>query len=122
VHELSIIQALIEQVETEVEKAGQAGRVLALDLTVGRLSGVHVDALRFGFEMLSPDSIVEGAELRIAESEALICCHTCGARQPLPEFVLRCPSCGSEQITIEGGQDLLLQTIELEDANHASDP
>lgn len=114
-HEMSIAQALIDQVGAEVEKSGHQGRVLALEVVVGRLSGVHADALRFGFELLSPGTVVEGAELRIAEPEAWLRCQGCGLFQPLSDFVLRCPSCGSDRVTIEGGQELLLQSIELEE-------
>jgi hydrogenase nickel incorporation protein HypA/HybF len=115
VHEMSIVQALIDQVGAEVEQSGHRGRVVSLEVHVGRLSGVHVDALRFGFEMLAPGTLLEGAELRITQPEALLCCRACGLRQSLPELVMRCPVCHSEAITIEGGQDLILQTIELED-------
>jgi len=114
-HEMSIVQALIDQVGAEVEQSGHRGRVLALEVVVGRLSGVHADALRFGFELLSSGTVVEGAELRIAEPEACLRCQACGVLQPLSELVLRCPSCDSDRVTIEGGQELLLQTIELEE-------
>jgi hydrogenase nickel incorporation protein HypA/HybF len=112
---MSIAQALIEQVATEVGKAGHPGRVVRLELIVGRLSGVHADALRFGFEMLSPGTLAEGAELQIAQPDAVVQCQACGAHQPVAELILHCPACGSGQITIAGGQDLLLQTIELEE-------
>jgi hydrogenase nickel incorporation protein HypA/HybF len=112
---MSIAQALIEQVGAEVEKSGHQGRVLALDVVVGRLSGVHADSLRFGFELLAPGTVVEGAELRITQPEAQLRCQACDVVQPLPELVLNCPTCGSDRVTIEGGQELLLQTIELEE-------
>jgi hydrogenase nickel incorporation protein HypA/HybF len=112
---MSIAQALIEQVETEVEKSGHPGRVVRLEVIVGRLSGVHADALRFGFEMLSPGTLAEGAELQITQPDAVVHCQDCGARQPVAELTLRCPACGSGQITVAGGQDLLLQSIELEE-------
>ena len=38
-HELSIVESLIEQVEKEVVGSGHEGRILRLDLIVGRLSG-----------------------------------------------------------------------------------
>ena len=114
-HEMSIVQALIEQVGAEVEQSGHRGRVVALEVVVGRLSGVHADSLRFGFELLSPGTVVAGAELRITEPEASLRCQACGVLQPLFEFALCCPSCDSDRVTIEGGQELLLQSIELED-------
>jgi Zn finger protein HypA/HybF involved in hydrogenase expression len=36
---MSIVQALIEQVESEIERAGQTGRVTRLELAIGTLSG-----------------------------------------------------------------------------------
>jgi len=115
VHEMSIVEALIEQVETEIEKSGvPEGRVHGLDLVIGRLSGVHVASIEFAFELLSPGTVVEGAELRISEPPAVVNCHACASRQPIEEMRMNCPDCGSGDVTIEGGRELLLQSIELE--------
>lgn len=116
-HEMSIVQALIEQVETEVEKSGQAGRVVGLDLVVGRLSGVHVDSIRFAYEILAPGTILEGSALRISEPQAHSECRACGAREVIDELSMACPRCGSGEIVIDGGRDLVLQSIELEEVS-----
>jgi hydrogenase nickel incorporation protein HypA/HybF len=113
VHEFSLVQALLEQVAAEVEKLDHAGPVQAIDLAVGRLSGVHVDSLRFAFELLAPESFAAGAELRISQPRAAVRCRACAAATEIDELVMRCPQCGSDQIAIVGGQDLVLQTIEL---------
>jgi hydrogenase nickel incorporation protein HypA/HybF len=115
VHELSIVQALLEQVETEVEKSGHRGRVVSLHLVIGRMSGVHVDALKFGFELLSPDSIAAGARLVIDQPRARCRCESCRAEAEVDGLVTACPACGSGDIVIRGGQELLLQSIELEE-------
>lgn len=113
---MSIVQALIEQVEAEVEKSGELGRVVELDLVVGRLSGVHVDSIRFAYEILAPGTILEGSTLRISEPTAYSDCHACGAREAIEELSMYCPRCGSGEIVIDGGRDLMLQSIELEQA------
>jgi hydrogenase nickel incorporation protein HypA/HybF len=115
VHEVSIVQALIEHVEQEVRQAGHTGRVVRLDLAIGRLSGASPDAIRFAYELLAPGTLVAAAELRIEEPLAVACCRGCGGRTPIEELVDRCPACGSPEITIEEGRDLLLRSIELED-------
>jgi hydrogenase nickel incorporation protein HypA/HybF len=115
VHEISIVQALIEHVEQAVREAGQSGRVARLDLVIGRLSGVNADSIRFAFEMLAPDTLVESAQLSIEEPPAVACCRACGARKPIQELVDRCPACGSLEISIEEGRELLLQSIEVEE-------
>ncbi|MFV1967109.1 MAG: hydrogenase maturation nickel metallochaperone HypA [Pirellulaceae bacterium] len=112
---MSIVQALIEQVHVEVEQSDHAGRVLGLDLVIGRMSGVHVDSIRFAFEILTPGTIMEGADLRIREPTASLACHECGAEHNVDQLTLDCPFCGSDNILIQGGQDLLLHSIELMD-------
>jgi len=114
-HELAIAEALIEQVGTELDRAGQKGAVKRLELAVGRLSGVHCDSLRFAFELLSPGTPAEGAELSIREPAAKSRCRQCGVSTEIAEMVIDCPQCGSPEIVIEEGRELLLETIEIED-------
>ena len=116
-HELSIVEALIEQVEKEVDRSGHHGRVAKLDLTIGRLSGVSCDSIRFAFELLSPSTIVEGASVHIDEPSAECVCGVCGRRTEIRELLAQCPDCGSSDIVIEGGRDLLLESIELEEVD-----
>ena len=114
-HEMSIVQALLEQVESEVARSGHAGRVVRVDLVIGRLSGVHVDSIKFAFELLSPGSIADGAQLHIEEPQARMQCRACGAEHVIEDLTVCCPTCGGADITITGGQELLLSSIELED-------
>jgi hydrogenase nickel incorporation protein HypA/HybF len=114
-HELSIVEALIDQVGHELQRAGQPGRVLRLDLDVGRLSGVNPDSLRFAFELMAPGTAVQGAEIVIVEPKAQCRCQACRATSEIDDLVVECPRCGSREITIEGGRDLLLHSIEIED-------
>ncbi len=114
-HELSIVQALIEQVEREVRRAGHDGHVVKVGLQIGRLSGVCPDSLRFAFDLLAPDTPLAGAVIEIEEPAALCACRACGTRMEIAELAFQCPHCGSDDVAIEGGQDLVLQTIELEE-------
>jgi hydrogenase nickel incorporation protein HypA/HybF len=113
-HELSIAEALIEQVQRELVRGGYKGPVTRLELAIGRLSGVHSDSLRFAFELLVPGTPLEAAEMRIVEPRATCRCHACGAATEVDDLTLDCPACGSPDVSIEGGRDLLLQTIEIE--------
>ena len=112
---MSIVQALIEQVTAEVEQSQQRGRVVGVDVVIGRMSGVHVDSLRFAFELLSSGTLVDKAQLRIQEPKAVLHCRKCQARREIDQILLDCPDCGSHDVSISGGQDLLLQSIELAD-------
>jgi hydrogenase nickel incorporation protein HypA/HybF len=114
-HELSVVEALIDQVGQELDRAGQHGRVLRLELSIGRLSGVNCESIRFAFGLISPGTAVEDAEVVIHEPSAVCSCQACGARTEVDDLVVQCPKCADGNIAIEGGRDLMLQSIEIEE-------
>jgi hydrogenase nickel incorporation protein HypA/HybF len=114
-HELSIVEALIEQVQQEVKRAGIEGKIAKLELSIGRLSGVNTDSIRFAFELLSSDTILAGTEIIIFEPKAVCRCNSCQAETEVDDLPLKCPRCSSEDVVIEGGRELLLQSIDVEE-------
>ena len=67
-HELSIVMAMIEMASEEVERHG-GGRVTALHLKLGALSGVVKEALTFSYEIACQGTALEGSQLVIEETE-----------------------------------------------------
>lgn len=114
-HEMSIVESVLDQVRSEVEQAGQSGRVVGLHLVIGRLSGVHADSIRFAFELLAPESIAAGAQLTIDQPRARLHCRCCATEHEIEELAVVCPHCGDSRVTILGGQELMLQSIDLEE-------
>ena len=114
-HELAIVEALIDQVQQELARADHQGRVLRVELSIGRLSGVCCDSIRFAFSLLSPGTCVENAEIEIEEPKAVCHCRTCHVRQEIDDLVFQCPQCGSDDIVIESGRELMLQSIDVEE-------
>ncbi len=114
-HELSIVETLIAQVEKEVSESQHQGQVVRLNLVIGRLSGVNADSIRFAFELLTPDTTLAAAELTIEEPRAVCRCEDCMTEAEIEEIVASCPVCDSQHVTIVGGQDLMLESIELEE-------
>jgi hydrogenase nickel incorporation protein HypA/HybF len=114
-HELSIVEALIEQVGEALAAAGNPGRPLRLRLSVGRLSGVCCESLRFAFNIASPGTIVENAELDIDQPPAVCRCRDCGARNEIADLVAECPSCRGRNVVIEEGREMILQSIDIEE-------
>jgi len=108
---------LIEQVKETLAEAKCQGRVARIELSIGRLSGVNCEAFRFAFELLVPGTLLEDAEVLIRQPKARSRCQSCKARCEIEndELPLVCPRCGSEEITIEGGRELVLQGIDVEE-------
>lgn len=115
-HELSIAQALVDQIESAARDAG-GGDVASARVIVGGLSGVDAEALRFAFPIATDGTSIATTKLIIEEDPAIIACKACGARTT-PDFPLPfCSACDSLDVTIEGGQSLMLASIELRESD-----
>lgn len=114
-HELSIVESLIDQVRETLAEQDEDGRVLKLELSIGRLSGVSCEAVRLAFGLLSAGTVVEGAEIEIRQPKAVSNCRDCGAISEIDDLVIVCPVCGSGDISIEGGRELLLHSIDVQE-------
>jgi hydrogenase nickel incorporation protein HypA/HybF len=114
-HELSVVEALIEQVQEEIKRAGVEGKIAKLELSIGRLSGVNTDSIRFAFELLSSDTILAGTELIIHQPKAVCRCNACHEEAEVDDLRLQCPRCSSDDVVIDGGRELLLQSIDVEE-------
>ena len=111
-HELSIASAVVEIVERHA--AGR--RVTRVDLRVGHLRQVVPPALEFAFELVAEGTVADGAELVMEEVPATVSCSRCGSAGVLAEFPAVCASCGSLDVEVTGGDELLVDALELEEA------
>ena len=110
-HELAIAQSVVAIVERNA--AGR--RVASVDLKVGHLRQVVPSALTFAFELLVQGTALEGAELQIEDVPAAGVCRDCGASTVLPYFPLQCASCDGLNVEVTAGEELLVDSLELED-------
>lgn len=115
-HELGIVEQLVRIAVDELEKAGAEGPVSSVSLRVGVMSGASPEALRTAWEVVVPNTRLKGAELLIDEPPATCRCLECGATSEVDGYAFACPSCNSGQIAIEGGSELQLASLEVEES------
>jgi len=115
VHELSIADAVVELAARHA--AGR--RVTRVEVKVGHLRQVVPDSLAFAFELVADGTVVEGAELVLEEVPAAGRCRACGAESPLREFPLCCAACGGLDVEVIRGEELLVDSLELEAMDEA---
>lgn len=114
-HELSIAQNIVEIAEAAAIDAG-ATRVQAVHLRLGVLAGVVTSALLFSWELVTQDTLLEGASLEIEELPLMVFCQTCQATVPLPTTQLfRCPICDTPVSEIVQGRELEIKSLEIVD-------
>ena len=110
-HELS----LAESVVTIASRHAAGRRVYRVHLKVGHLRQVVPSALEFAFELLTPGTELEGAELVMEPVPAAGICRACGAESELDAFPLACARCGSLDVDVVRGEELLVEELELEE-------
>ena len=110
-HELALADAVVAIARDHAR--GQ--RVSAVDVKVGRLRQVVPDALAFAFELVAAGTEVEGAELRVEHVPVRVRCARCAAESEAPEFPLACAECGSLDVDVIAGNELLVDALELEE-------
>ncbi|WP_041432481.1 hydrogenase maturation nickel metallochaperone HypA [Thiobacillus denitrificans] len=114
-HELSIAQALVEQVEAVI-RTHHALRASLIRVRVGPLAGVVPELLAHAFPLAAAGSRMEHAELALVKAPVRVLCERCGAESEAAMNRLLCAECGDWHTRIVSGDELLLESVELETA------
>lgn len=113
-HELSIAEAVVEQVEALRRREG-ATAVVSVTMAVGEWSGVDAEALRTAFALAAEPVLGSAARLEIESVPVEVRCRSCGASAPPPErSLLMCPACYAADVELVHGRELILRAVALE--------
>jgi hydrogenase nickel incorporation protein HypA/HybF len=112
VHELSLSGAVID---TAVKHA-DGRRVSLVSLRVGRLRQVVPDTLEFYFGLVARGTLCEGARLEQELVGARLRCEACEREWEIELPAFRCPTCGAADVEVVSGNELEVESIEVEEA------
>jgi len=110
-HELSIASAIVATVERHAE----GHPVETVKLRVGTLRQVAPASLLFYFDFVTRETVCERARLEIEVVPARLRCEGCGAEWELEQPLFRCAGCGSTRVEVVAGDELQVESIEIEE-------
>ncbi len=120
-HEGSITSQIVESVLKEANKR-EAKKVIEVDLGIGSLAFLNPEQVRFWYEMLTKDTILEGSKLVTEENEGTVLCLKCGyeggfkyvddSAFHIPMPTLQCPKCDGS-VKIISGKDCVIKSIKM---------
>ena len=112
-HEMSLAQALVDQVTELAEKDG-CHKVLSVDVSIGALSGVMRDSLEFCFPVVARGTLLEGTKLNVTEVPLKAECRDCRQITNPEPFEVTCSHCGSMNLMVLEGKEFKLVSLEVE--------
>jgi hydrogenase nickel incorporation protein HypA/HybF len=107
-HELTLMQGLVEAIEAHVGTA----RVHTVRLDVGRLTCVVPEALRFCFDVCTHGTPLAGSVLEIVPIPGRARCRACGVEADVDGPFLVC-ACGSGDLDVLCGDELRVRELEV---------
>jgi len=111
-HELGI---MTEVLDIALRVAGENGgkKVTKITLEIGLMSGVIPSYVQSFFDVISKDTIANGAEIIVEPDPAVFICRKCGEKTVYdklgPEYV--CRSCGSQALRMTSGSGFQIVSV-----------
>ena len=112
-HEMSLCEGILQVMETEAQKQGFS-QVKNVWLEIGELAGVELDAMMFSFEVITRNSLADGAILNIISIPGSAWCMQCSDNVAVKQRFDACPECGSYQLQVTGGDEMKIKELEVE--------
>ena len=112
-HEYSIVQALMEQVETLAQE-NRATQVKKVIVKIGAMSGVEPHLLEIAFNTFKENTICDSCEFIMNIQALTILCLKCEVKSELEKAHYCCPECKSLEVDVVDGEDMYLMSLEMD--------
>jgi len=116
-HELSICQAIIDQVE-EIARNHHGQRVVSITVQIGPLSGAEAPLIQRAYPLAAAGSIAEHATLELEAMPIRVHCKICHEESDASANRLLCGVCGDFHTELISGDEMLLASVELDKTFH----
>jgi hydrogenase nickel incorporation protein HypA/HybF len=104
---------LLATVEAEAARIG-AVRVLTINVVMGERASVFDDSLLFYFDLLTPGTCADGARLNVRRTAMRFRCAACAQEYSPVDDTFRCPQCHTVGQVTDDGNELLIESIEVD--------
>ena len=109
-HELSLTENLLD---VTLENAGPR-KVIHVNLLIGEFSHEREEAIQFYWNDLAKGTSAEDAQLILKHVDAEMQCLVCGKTFHPDDEAAFCPNCRSHRLTLLSGDDVKLESIDVE--------
>lgn len=111
-HEMAVTEDIMRIVTEHAEKSG-ATHVTAINLVIGELASFVDDSIQFYFDLLSPNTVAEGAKLNFHRIKTRFRCRKCGQEFEPENRNWMCPHCEAMGGDVIAGKEFYVESIEI---------
>ncbi len=109
-HELGVISSMVKTIEEIIKEQGFT-KVQKLVLEVGELSGVVPHYMEVCYPAAVYKTFMEDSVLEMETIPGIVLCKDCGKEFNAMAHDFACPECGSHNMEILSGNDVMIKEI-----------
>ncbi len=113
-HEFHIADGVVKHALQEAEKH-KAKRISLIKVRLGGKTHITPEAMTTCIQASAKDTIAEGATIEIDVFSDVYRCGDCAQVFPADAEHSQCPNCGSTNVELFSGEEVYLESLELED-------
>src|SRR4030042_4482670 len=112
-HELSVTESILE-ISLRHANQSNAKRITNLYLVIGQLASIVDDSVQFYWDIISKDTIADGAVLHFKRLPTTLACLDCDHHYSPGNNGFTCPNCKSEHVKVISGDEFFIEAIDIE--------
>ncbi len=114
-HELPIMENILE-LALEYGEQAEAEKITKINIVAGAFTEIVPRYAQIYFDMIAQNTKAAEAQIHISRLPAIIKCKICGTETEISvqNLLKTCSNCQSKQIELISGQQLMIDSIEIE--------
>lgn len=112
-HEMSIAEGIVQLLEDHA-RSQHFSRVKQIWLSIGELAGIELSALRFSLDVVTRDTLADGAIIHIDTVPGSGWCLACSQSVAIHARFDACPLCGKHQVQVSSGDEMRVAELEVD--------
>lgn len=114
-HEVSLCQSVLQTLTRELTARGiRPENVTCVTLSVGILRQVVPQFMQDAFRLLTSDTPLQNCRLELKIVPLQASCRRCERSFSIDSLSAICPGCGSQDVSIRGGDELQIESVTVE--------
>ncbi|MBI9060507.1 MAG: hydrogenase maturation nickel metallochaperone HypA [Marinilabiliaceae bacterium] len=112
-HELTLANNILQIINQQATLQND-GCVREVEVVVGELSGVMIEALKAALQAVIKGTNYENTLFNLTEVKAIAECTNCSAKVNMETLYSQCPQCHNMHLDIMQGKELFVKSITFE--------